>query len=81
MSSRIALFVALLATMLAACSDPLDDEPKGQTIPTHAELTTSYAAGSGTAASGGGSPSSGGGGSGGAASSGGAAGGGGSGGG
>ena len=59
MSSRfptLAASLIMLATMLAACSDPLDDEPKGQTIPTHAELATGYAAGSGPLASGGGSP-------------------------
>lgn len=67
MSSRIAVSLAgfaTLATMLAACSDPLDDEPKGQTILTHAELATSYAAGGGPATSGAGSPAAGAGGSG-----------------
>lgn len=57
MSSRTAASFTLCATMLAACSDPLDDEPKGQTIPTHAELATSYAAGSAPVAGGGGSGS------------------------
>ena len=63
MSSRLPILAAsltLLATMLAACSDPLDDEPKGQTIPTHAELATGYAAGSGPFAGGGSSPTPGG---------------------
>ena len=66
MSSRLpnlAASLTLLATMLSACSDPLDDEPKGQTIPTHTELATGYAAGSGPFAGGGGSPAPGGAGS------------------
>jgi len=50
----------VMLAMLAACSDPLDDEPKGQTIPTHADLATGYAAGSGPLAGGSGSPAPGG---------------------
>ena len=52
MARRLPL-VLLMA--ISACSDPLDDEPKGQTIPTHADLATRYAAGSGPAQGGGGS--------------------------
>lgn len=41
-------FVFLLSiAMLSGCSDPLDDEPKGQTIPTKSEFATRFAAGSG----------------------------------
>lgn len=53
MTSRTIVYLAVLATMLAACSDPLDNEPKGQTIPTHADLATGYAAGSVPATNGG----------------------------
>ena len=60
MSSRIPALLTILATMLAGCSDPLDDEPKGQTIPTHADLATGYAAGSGPFAAGSSSPAPGG---------------------
>lgn len=65
MTYRIAVSLTAIAAMLAACSDPLDDEPKGQTIPTHAELATGYAAGSGPVANSGSSPAPGGAGSGG----------------
>jgi hypothetical protein len=43
------LISSALLVLAAGCSDPLDDEPKGQTIPTHADLSTGYAAGSGAA--------------------------------